>query len=61
MFQKRFPWGEVAAAFAIGALAGAATALLLAPMTGRKLQRQIKDKFEDGVDNVERLMKKVRG
>jgi gas vesicle protein len=59
MFNNKFPWGKVAAGFLIGAVAGAATALLLAPMTGRKLQKQLKNVVEDQVDNVEKLVKKV--
>jgi gas vesicle protein len=59
MFKNKFPWGKVAAGFLIGAVAGAATALLLTPITGRKLQKQLKDVVEDQVDNVEKLVKKV--
>jgi gas vesicle protein len=59
MFKKKFPWGKVAVAFVIGAAAGAATALLLAPTTGRKLQKQLKEAVEDQVDNVEKIVKKM--
>ena len=46
--------------FIIGALAGAAVALLYAPTTGRKLQRQIKDTWEDQVENVQDVVKKIK-
>ena len=59
MFKNKFPWGKVAAGFLIGAVAGAATALLLTPITGRKLQKQLKSVVEDQVDNVEKIVKKV--
>jgi YtxH-like protein len=59
MFQRRFPWGKVAVAFLVGAAAGAATALLLTPVTGKKFQKQLKSVVEDQVDNVEKFMKNV--
>lgn len=42
----------------IGALAGAAIALLYAPTSGRKLQRQLKDALDDQVENVQDAVKK---
>lgn len=52
--------------FAIGAVAGAALALLYAPMTGRKLQRKVadatervKDVVEGSVDNIQNVLRKV--
>lgn len=59
MFEKKFPWTKVAMSFVIGATAGAITALLLAPMTGRKMQKRVAGIVEDQVDNVEKMMKKV--
>ena len=59
MFEKKYPWGKVAFAFVIGAVAGAATALLFTPMTGKKMQKQLKDVVEDQYDNVEKIVKKV--
>lgn len=59
MFEKKFPWGKVATAFLIGAAAGAVTAFLIAPMTGRKLQKQIRNVVEDQYDNVEKMVKKA--
>ncbi len=45
--------------FIIGVLAGAAVALLYAPTTGKRLQRQIRDvlddKFEDAQDAVKKF------
>lgn len=46
--------------FIAGAVVGAAVALLYAPMTGKKMQRQVKDVIDDQMDNVEKMMKKVR-
>lgn len=59
MFEKKFPFGKIALAFAVGAIAGAATALLFAPMKGKKLQKQIKEVYDDQFDNVEKIVKKV--
>jgi gas vesicle protein len=59
MFKAKIQWGRIAVAFAVGAVAGAATALLLAPTTGKKLQKQIKNVVEDQYENVEKLVKKV--
>jgi gas vesicle protein len=59
MFKAKIQWGRIAVAFAVGAVAGAATALLLAPTTGKKLQKQIKNAVEDQYENVEKLVKKV--
>ena len=59
MFKNKFPFAKVSAAFVVGAVAGAAAALLLAPMTGKKLQKKVANAIEDQVDNVEKLIKKV--
>ena len=59
MFKSKYPYGKVAVAFVLGAITGAATALLLAPMTGKKLQKQLKAVASDQVDNVEKIVKKV--
>ncbi len=56
---KKFPYGTVAIALVVGAVAGAATALLLAPMTGKKMQKKFANLVEDQVDNVEKMVKKV--
>lgn len=39
---KSFSWGVI-----LGGLAAGATALLLAPKSGKKLRKDIKDKYED--------------
>jgi gas vesicle protein len=56
---KKFPYGKVAIAFVVGAVAGAATALMLAPMTGKKMQKKVTNIVEDQFDNVEKMVKKV--
>lgn len=52
--------------FVGGAVAGAAVALLFAPMTGKKMQKKVanatekvKDAVGDSVDNVQSLLRKV--
>ena len=59
MFEKKFPWGKMAIFFTVGAIAGAATALLLTPMNGRKMQKKVANLVEDQVGNVEKIYKKV--
>jgi gas vesicle protein len=59
MFEKKFPWTKVAISFVIGAAAGAVTALLLAPTTGKKMRRQLENVVEDQLENVEKMVKKV--
>jgi gas vesicle protein len=59
MFKSKFPFAKVSVAFVLGAVAGATTALLLAPMTGKKLQKKVVNLVEDQVDNVEKMVKKV--
>ena len=59
MFKSKFPFAKVAVAFAIGAVAGAATAFLLTPFTGKKMQKKVLDVVEDQVENVEKLVKRV--
>jgi gas vesicle protein len=52
-----------AASFALfflgGAAAGAAIALLYAPTTGKKLQKQLKGVVDDQVENVSKIVRKV--
>ena len=59
MFRKKFPWGQVAMGFVIGAAVGAIAALLLAPTTGSQLQKQIRNTAREQADNVEKLVRKV--
>jgi gas vesicle protein len=42
-----FGWGGVIVAFGAGAIAGAITALLYAPQTGKETREKIKDRFSD--------------
>ena len=60
MFGRREPTFNIYSllTFIIGALAGAAIALLYAPTSGRKLQRQLKDALDDQVENVQDAVKK---
>lgn len=66
MFNKKSSFGSFALTFALGIIAGAAVALLFAPMTGKKMQKKVadatervKDVVEDSVDNVQNLLRKV--
>jgi gas vesicle protein len=51
--KQRFPFGKVALGFGIGALSGAAVALLYAPLTGKKMQKKIANVTENLIDKVE--------
>ncbi|HVS31668.1 MAG TPA: YtxH domain-containing protein [Thermoanaerobaculia bacterium] len=55
MFGRKTPYGFYSLFFFIGTALGAAVALLFAPTTGRKLQKQIKEVIEDKVE----VMKKA--
>ncbi len=66
MFTEKSSFGSYAWTFAFGALAGAAVALMFAPMTGKKMQRKVagvtgkvKDVVEDSIDNVQSVLRKV--
>jgi gas vesicle protein len=59
MFQKKTPYGFYSLLFAAGAITGAVVALLYAPTTGRKFQKQVKEVFEDQFGNVQNVVKKV--
>ena len=52
--------GMVMMAFALGALAGAAVALLYAPATGEETRRVIKDKARAGRDKAEAVAREGR-
>ena len=58
-FERKTPFGFYSLFFVVGGLIGAGVALLFAPMPGRKLQKQLRDAIEDGVDNVQTMVKKV--
>jgi gas vesicle protein len=64
--KKKTDYSGYASFFAIGALAGAAVALLYAPMTGKKMQKKLGnvtdkviDKVEDTVDGVQSTVRKL--
>lgn len=66
MFNKKNSFRSFALTFALGAIAGAAVALLYAPMTGRKMQKKVADAtervmdvVEGSVDNVQNVLRKV--
>jgi gas vesicle protein len=46
--------------FAVGAIAGASTALLYAPMTGRKMQKKVTDITEKVIERVDDLANAVK-
>jgi gas vesicle protein len=57
--KQKFPFGKVAVSFGIGALSGAALALLYAPLTGKKLQKKLIDKVEETVDDVQATVRRI--
>ena len=60
-FQKqKFPVGQVAAAFGLGAIAGSAVALLFTPLTGKKMQKKLANAAEDLVENVQEKFEDVQ-
>ena len=52
--------GSVLLAFAVGALAGAAIALLYAPSTGEETRRRLAQKAREGKDNLAAAVEKGR-
>ena len=57
-FKKESPvakFGKFFFTFAAGAAVGAAAGLLFAPKTGKKLQKELKEGFEDFSDKVRKL------
>ena len=52
--------GAVLAAFILGAIAGAATALLLAPATGEDARRYLADRAKEGKDRASDAASKSR-
>ena len=52
--------GTVLVSFALGAIAGAAIALLYAPATGEETRRKLAEKARDGRDKAERLARDGR-
>jgi gas vesicle protein len=60
MFDHKNSFSTFALFFAFGAVAGAAAALLYAPMTGRKMQRKVSDITDKVIDKVDDLKVAVR-
>jgi gas vesicle protein len=60
MFDRKKSFSSFVWVFAFGAVAGAAAALLYAPMTGRKMQRKVSDITEKVIDKVDDLKSAVR-
>jgi gas vesicle protein len=64
MFDRKKSFSSFLLFFAVGAVAGAAAALLYAPMTGRKMQKKVSnitDKVADRlIDKVDDLKVAVR-
>ena len=52
--------GTVLVAFALGAVAGAAIALLYAPTTGEETRRKLAEKAREGRDKAEALARQGR-
>jgi gas vesicle protein len=52
-------WPEITSAFVIGIGLGALTALVLAPQSGEETRAFLKDKAQEGVDEVVARGKKV--
>ncbi|HUL75410.1 MAG TPA: YtxH domain-containing protein [Vicinamibacterales bacterium] len=52
--------GGVLVAFAVGAIAGAAVALLFAPATGEETRRKLAEKAREGRDKAEGLARDGR-
>ena len=73
MFGRKPPIGKYMLMFILGAVAGAAVALLYAPMTGKKMQKRVGDvtdkvldatdkvldRMEEQVGNVQGFVKKI--
>ena len=64
--KQKFPFGKVAAGFGIGAISGAVAALLLTPLTGKKMQKKISnatgnllEKVEETVDDVQATVRRI--
>jgi len=58
--KQKFPFGKVAVGFGIGAVAGAALALLFAPVTGKKMQKKVAEVTENLIDKVEETVEGVQ-
>jgi gas vesicle protein len=58
--KQKFPAGKVAAAFTFGAIAGSVVALLFAPVTGKKMQKKVRNVTEDLLEKVEDKVEDVQ-
>lgn len=56
---KRFSSVEYISSFVIGLFIGAGTALMLTPMTGRKLQRKVSSLVEDKVSDLKLVARRM--
>ena len=66
--KGNFKWGQTAGAFALGATAGSAAALLLAPASGRTTRKRLASKFRSmgrsatrGLQQSKKLLAKKAG
>ena len=60
MSQNNNSTGPVLMAFVLGAVAGAAVALLYAPATGEETRQRIKDKAREGREKAEAVAREGR-
>jgi len=60
MFNSKSSFNSFAFTFGFGLLAGAAIGLLLAPMTGKKMQKKVSDISDRVIDKVDSLQQSVR-
>ena len=60
MSDKDSSVGTVLAAFAVGAIAGAAVALLFAPASGAETRRKLAERAREGRDRVDDLVDRGR-
>lgn len=58
--QKKTSIAKFALTFTLGAIAGAAIALLYTPVTGKKFQKKVVDVTEKVIDKVDDLQQTVR-
>lgn len=54
------PAGTIITAFALGAIAGAAVALLVAPATGDEMRRVLSQKAREGADRASEAARQAR-
>lgn len=59
MFGNKPPIGKYMLMFALGAITGAAVALMYAPMTGKRMQKRVGDVTEKVLDATDKVLDKV--